>query len=300
MNCVHTQHRTSTRLSRKKASSKIASNSSSLLKKRVEMKAMRKKHKLVQDMLDIKAEVNSTNNQKKRKTPKRPLDIKTDNCKDGKWTEEEHQRFLDAMEMYGNIWKKVEAHIGTRSTAQIRSHAQKHFRRLRAQALAEMRKNDQLQHNVFVVVREYRNNTYNTLPACGSLLKEELSHNSVGLGVQEANSSTLEDSKGTQEKSECEQDWKIEEPVYCLSENDIMTFKNFNEESELQNDIECIEEEKPEIGLDFDSALCPLQLSSHKLSIEDVNFKLFDEKSTFDDLDEEVTFPALMKVKYEP
>eukprot|EP00829_Urostomides_striatus_P016701 TRINITY_DN557_c0_g1_i2.p1 TRINITY_DN557_c0_g1~~TRINITY_DN557_c0_g1_i2.p1 ORF type:complete len:187 (+),score=74.92 TRINITY_DN557_c0_g1_i2:69-629(+) len=104
-------------------------------------------------------EVNSEDVRKKRRLTKRNAIAKSDMCKGGKWTEEEHQRFLDAMEMFGNIWKKVENYIGTRSTAQIRSHAQKHFRRLRTQVIAEMKKNNQLQQNVFVVVREYRNNT---------------------------------------------------------------------------------------------------------------------------------------------
>ena len=31
---------------------------------------------------------------------------------------------------FGKNWKKVEEHIGTRSGAQIRSHAQKFFKRL--------------------------------------------------------------------------------------------------------------------------------------------------------------------------
>lgn len=34
------------------------------------------------------------------------------------------------MSMYGRDWKKVELHIGTRSGAQIRSHAQKFFNRV--------------------------------------------------------------------------------------------------------------------------------------------------------------------------
>jgi hypothetical protein len=32
-----------------------------------------------------------------------------------------------AMSMFGRDWKKVEQHIGSRSGAQIRSHAQKFF-----------------------------------------------------------------------------------------------------------------------------------------------------------------------------
>ena len=48
----------------------------------------------------------------------------------GRWTSEEHDKFLEALEVYGKNWKKVENHIGTRSGAQIRSHAQKFFGRL--------------------------------------------------------------------------------------------------------------------------------------------------------------------------
>ena len=34
------------------------------------------------------------------------------------------------MSLFGRDWKKVETHIGTRSGAQIRSHAQKFFNRI--------------------------------------------------------------------------------------------------------------------------------------------------------------------------
>jgi len=45
----------------------------------------------------------------------------------GRWTKEEHKRFLDAMNLYGKNWKKVQEYVGTRSTTQVRSHAQKHL-----------------------------------------------------------------------------------------------------------------------------------------------------------------------------
>lgn len=48
----------------------------------------------------------------------------------GRWTKEEHQRFVEAIKIYGKSWKKVEEFVGTRSGAQIRSHAQKFFLRL--------------------------------------------------------------------------------------------------------------------------------------------------------------------------
>jgi SHAQKYF class myb-like DNA-binding protein len=48
----------------------------------------------------------------------------------GRWTKEEHQRFIEGIKKYGKNWKQVEEHVGTRSGAQIRSHAQKFFIRL--------------------------------------------------------------------------------------------------------------------------------------------------------------------------
>jgi SHAQKYF class myb-like DNA-binding protein len=62
----------------------------------------------------------------------------------GRWSKGEHQKFIKgkspilkcttfyriALSLFGRDWKKVEVYIGTRSGAQIRSHAQKFFTRI--------------------------------------------------------------------------------------------------------------------------------------------------------------------------
>jgi SHAQKYF class myb-like DNA-binding protein len=47
----------------------------------------------------------------------------------GRWTNCEHQAFIEAIKLFGKNWKLVADHIGTRNSTQVRSHAQKHFLR---------------------------------------------------------------------------------------------------------------------------------------------------------------------------
>ncbi|KAM0032178.1 putative transcription factor MYB-HB-like family [Helianthus debilis subsp. tardiflorus] len=54
-----------------------------------------------------------------------------------KWTEEEHNSFLEALKLYGRAWQRIEEHIGTKTAVQIRSHAQKFFTKLEKEAVAK-------------------------------------------------------------------------------------------------------------------------------------------------------------------
>ena len=51
------------------------------------------------------------------------------NWADGKWSEDEHNRFLQGIKEYGRDWMEVTKWVGTRTVEQIRSHAQKFFKK---------------------------------------------------------------------------------------------------------------------------------------------------------------------------
>ncbi|GMH17273.1 hypothetical protein Nepgr_019114 [Nepenthes gracilis] len=43
------------------------------------------------------------------------------------WSEQEHDKFLEALQLFDRDWKKIEAFVGSKTVIQIRSHAQKYF-----------------------------------------------------------------------------------------------------------------------------------------------------------------------------
>ena len=88
------------------------------------------------------------------KGTKRKLREKLSN---GKWTSEEHRRFLEAMKAYGNSWDLVKEYIGTRTAAQIRSHAQKYYCGMRKREIKKVKGDPKVQRAVFVVTKEYLN-----------------------------------------------------------------------------------------------------------------------------------------------
>ena len=50
---------------------------------------------------------------------------------EGRWSEEEHEKFLEGTALYGINWKKVKTLIRTRTLIQVRSHAQKFYQKMK-------------------------------------------------------------------------------------------------------------------------------------------------------------------------
>jgi SHAQKYF class myb-like DNA-binding protein len=74
----------------------------------------------------------STSN-KRRREPSIHDSEDDDQSSMGRWTKEEHNKFIDGLRKYGKNWKLIEDYVNTRSGSQIRSHAQKFFSRLEKQ-----------------------------------------------------------------------------------------------------------------------------------------------------------------------
>jgi SHAQKYF class myb-like DNA-binding protein len=48
----------------------------------------------------------------------------------GRWTSDEHERFLAGFKIHGHKWKRVQQVVRTRSVTQVRTHAQKYLLKL--------------------------------------------------------------------------------------------------------------------------------------------------------------------------
>jgi SHAQKYF class myb-like DNA-binding protein len=48
----------------------------------------------------------------------------------GRWTDQEHDVFLEGLTKYGKQWKTIATSIGTRTVVQVRTHAQKYFQKM--------------------------------------------------------------------------------------------------------------------------------------------------------------------------
>ena len=71
------------------------------------------------------------NNSTSLSSQEEEINQKNEIFNNGRWTDEEHKKFIEGILEYGNEWKKVQKIIKTRSSTQARSHAQKFFLRIK-------------------------------------------------------------------------------------------------------------------------------------------------------------------------
>ena len=81
--------------------------------------------------LNPKFIITQTQNQKENLQKKKNRQLISINNSNGRWTNEEHNKFIEGIIKYGNDWKKIQKYVSTRTSTQARSHAQKFLLKLR-------------------------------------------------------------------------------------------------------------------------------------------------------------------------
>jgi SHAQKYF class myb-like DNA-binding protein len=71
------------------------------------------------------------------------------NGNNGRWGKKEHLRFLAGCLLYKNNWKKVETYVRTRTSTQIRSHAQKYLKKLEKKYFSKSPRNGKSPNDSF-------------------------------------------------------------------------------------------------------------------------------------------------------
>ena len=89
----------------------------------------------------------------------------------GKWTKEEQDMLLFALDVFGNNWKAIELFLGSRTDEQIRSHTQKHFSSLRRETIKRLKESNQLKGKRFLITKQYRVN-HHRCPLTQAIVKQ--------------------------------------------------------------------------------------------------------------------------------
>lgn len=72
--------------------------------------------------------------------------------KEGRWTGEEHAAFLEGLQLYGKSWKEIQALVRTRTSDQIRTHAQKYFIKMGKKRQMQQEGQQQAQPGTFITL----------------------------------------------------------------------------------------------------------------------------------------------------
>ena len=75
-------------------------------------------------------------------------ELNQSNYRGGKWSKEEHQKFIEGLFIFGNQWKKMQKYIDTRTAIQVRSHSQKFMMKLKKKYI-ELFGNEELANGDF-------------------------------------------------------------------------------------------------------------------------------------------------------
>lgn len=168
------------------------------------------------------------------------LQISQKESQNGRWTKEEHTRFIEAIIKYGNDWKKVQRYVATRTSTQARSHAQKFLMKLkRCEHIKSKKINLNLSwaKSIALIKNEFSPNDLRDLLFSVSTNKKRKT--SYDNKREEENVSTNEDETFVLPSTDDVMDFKTNwynEDIYHQDD----TYENFTNNKKLRKDSEYI------------------------------------------------------------
>ena len=197
----------------------------------------------------------------------------------GRWTENEHQKFLEGILKYGNEWKRVQGIIKTRSSTQARSHAQKFFLRMKKSVT-----NPQIWYNQEMLL-DYIINNHNIKLKDGKALTQDqkdklLSVIRFNLKPEEFVVKKPKENKSKDSNNEDESNEEYEEKDNLGYKKE--DFENFIEENKQQRKM----------------TFCSKKRKNSSNSFMNLENKIFDiKKDTKHKLSMEITQPNINKLE---
>lgn len=100
----------------------------------------------------------------------------------GRWTIREHIKFLDAIQIYGRNWVKVSRYIISRTSTQVRSHAQKYFiRESKGCTMKGLTEDQLMSKNTGTIMRGLSDQDQFAIKNTGTIMRD--SSNQYGEGI---------------------------------------------------------------------------------------------------------------------
>ena len=147
----------------------------------------------------------------------------------GRWTEDEHSKFIKGILEYGNEWKLVQKIIKTRSSTQARSHAQKFF--LKISKIIKSQKLHSNPENLLKYIFN-SNKNFNEGKPLTIIQRKRL------LNVIKSNLKNLEEEENTSINIEKNESMNInskkegEESIFCGKDRDFKSYNIIKEDEE--------------------------------------------------------------------
>jgi SHAQKYF class myb-like DNA-binding protein len=141
----------------------------------------------------------------------------------GRWKIEEHIKFLQGLKRHGKNWKQVEKYVQSRNGPQIRSHAQKFFKRIQANCSSEESPIDLLKRTNFSIevilsgIDENEDKLELSKKLKEELFNENLSDNAKGIDEQRDGNTLINELNDSQASPHC-----------CLNEKEELEASGLN------------------------------------------------------------------------